>query len=482
MKKLLIISDIWPCESLTAGIALSKLIKSISRSIEVSTFVTINSSLKTTRPTFPPSAHNFYTFKPNEDWKGTFFLKFFLNRLITRCTFRDIDRITFALDEIIDKINPDHVLLVLQGQTTYLLSKHIISLGLPYSTLTWDPWDWWASTHGVGRDLDTLVKEIGAEVYAQGMHLVPTLKFADENFIEESRAKVIYFPEVAQEYSEVKKISSAKIKIVFSGANYSSRELLLFINCLRSVNWTLNGKEVFFHIVGALSPVKDRNIIEHGWIDNSMLPGFLTNFDIAFLPYPTDLHLLPVSEQSFPSKLSGYLSASLPVIYLGPSSASVLKVLPNVIFELIYDGEKIINLEQTVRDIDSSYLDLAKNAHSIYTSLFSYEAFEKNLLSWGASVDLLEESGRQSDSKPHEYSNSSYKYVGPKFKESILLHRLQLIFTRALVSKVWIFTRVFVSQVRTLLNKSLVSIGSLVANVYVSIFKFKNFRNLGDKI
>lgn len=480
MKRVLVVSDVWPCSDLTAGLALSKLIASISEMAEVHTFVFIDRSLTKHKPKTEHSVTNFFTFKPNENWTGGRPIRLILEPFIKFFTLREVDGVAEDLTLVFNQVRPDHVLMVLQGQTSYLLSKFVLDFKVPFTTLTWDPWEWWCSTHSVGPNLDLLVQESHQCIYNVGTHLVPTLKFAQANSIEESRSRIVYFPEFEASPSSRMKKSEEQINIVFSGQNYASHEISQFIDALRGMNWNMNGKQILFHIVGCTIQVRDKNVIQHGWIDNKFLPNFLRDFDIAFLPYPTKENLLSVAQQSFPSKLSTYLSASLPVIYLGPQSASVLEVAGNVTFVVNNDGENLTNLEEIIQEIDDRYVELALEANRLFHSKFSFKAFNLNIHSWGNSVGLNRDSEYKNESSDPISIDASYRRVTKHFQGTFLIRKIQLFFSRALITKL---KSTFIRLILLLRARSLVfgfavyvRLGESIANLYVTIFKLRNSR------
>jgi hypothetical protein len=480
MKKTLIVGDVWACDSLTAGIALKKFIFSISNFTEVSTFILIDRSLSKQIPNPIGCGKNFYISKPNEFWDGPRLMHRILSPLISYFTFREIGKIKSHLNEVIDELKPDHIIFVLQGQSAIILAKEMVVQGFSYSTITWDPWSWWTITHQVPRKIDAYVRKSLIDIYERGRHLVPTMTYSKVNGISENSFQVVYFPELPSDLKKSLEFPKVQIHIVFSGQNYASKELSIFIDALSAISWRFESKEIYLNIVGAKISHSSPNIINHGWVDHSRLPSFLAQFTIAFLPYPTDSTLSEVSEQSFPSKVSSYASAGLPIIYLGPKGTEVLDVISSFATPLQVLNDHVLNLENVLRKIDSNYLDLSGAAVRSYLKYFSYSSFDSNLSDWGNAVNL--KLVQQALASEITKSSHSYHNLGRVNEGSVFIRRIQILLSRRVFGILLVAVTLIVTKIRQRSLNSIVSLGKFISYFYVRKFQIKSWMKTRARI
>lgn len=110
------------------------------------------------------------------------------------------------------------------------------------------------------------------------------------------------------------------IKIALSGQLYAKMSIKYFKELLKE-NYTSQKYNIELHYFGtyslnSLSSNTGFKIIDHGYQKPIDLAECLKVCDFALLPY-FYLDNLEAANQSFPSKLVGYLEASLPILYIG---------------------------------------------------------------------------------------------------------------------------------------------------------------------
>ena len=462
MKKILLVGDTWPSNENSSSIAVKKFIQSISDYCEVSTFIIRNRKPNDVPPESIGLGEHFYLTGPEQNWTGPRFLRKCLTPFISLFTMLEIDHIKKLLQKILRKFDFDHVVFVLQGQVLILLSDKVISKELEYSTISWDPWIWWSTEHALPKKIDIHVRNSLVNIYKGGVHLVPTLNFAVKNQIDAQRARIIYWPEVAAVQNYRRTLLPSRLNIVFAGASYAKKELQFFIKNLEKIDWKFNEKVIFLHLIGPSFNIANANIIHHRRMNYADLPDFLARFDVGFLPYPCQNNILAVSEQSFPSKVSGYASAGLPIIYLGPVNAPVLSVISDFVFVLEFDEREILNLKDTFEKIISQRLKLKEEALSSYFRNFSYQAFDHNLFSWGVSVGLFKEVQRPHILSEEKLFPRPYKKVGNGYFGTLVLRKLQVLLSPA-------FFRFIFHSVKTMIFYS-VKTG---VSIYVYIWQIR---------
>lgn len=120
------------------------------------------------------------------------------------------------------------------------------------------------------------------------------------------------------------------INIAFAGSLYCKKEWNSLIDALSSVNWKLQGKDVYIHHIGTF-PVygakKDPHIIFHGLKSFDETIKLLSNMHIGYLPYWFSKKFKIAATTSFPGKMSAYVTAGLGIFHHGPDYTEVTKFL-----------------------------------------------------------------------------------------------------------------------------------------------------------
>lgn len=114
--------------------------------------------------------------------------------------------------------------------------------------------------------------------------------------------------------------------IGFAGNLYANQEWDALVRALASVNWSIGGRNVVIWVL-APHPIEAADLKAHvhclGWLPVDQAVQALSETDLTYLPYWFDSDRKLFVEQCFPNKLSTYLAAGRPVLYHGPSYASV---------------------------------------------------------------------------------------------------------------------------------------------------------------
>ncbi len=124
---------------------------------------------------------------------------------------------------------------------------------------------------------------------------------------------------------------SGKLVIGYAGGIYARREWEALLSALSSVDWRLRGREVSVRVLGSMareSRARGKVRIEYlGWRSAEETVEFMSQVDVAYLPYWFDKRHERQSRLCFPNKLSTYLAAGRPVLYHGPPYASPAEFL-----------------------------------------------------------------------------------------------------------------------------------------------------------
>ena len=151
----------------------------------------------------------------------------------------------------------------------------------------------------------------------------------------------------------------------------------------------VNQKRIELHYFGnnyqflldlcAQQGISSEFIVDHGFHDASYLIESIRNYDAAFLPY-FGLEKLNVARESFPSKFAVYVTAELPIFYVGYAHNKVSQIIKSSQIGSCFDDSSIItsrNLKEFIRiGRDSEFKDRIRLTYDKY---FSEETFLKNI-------------------------------------------------------------------------------------------------------
>jgi hypothetical protein len=197
---------------------------------------------------------------------------------------------------------------------------------------------------------------------------------------------MVLYPYI-HEFSFKAKVEGNPLKIAFSGQSYAEYEIGVFLNFLNSQEWRLGNRNVELHVFGSNSLASSKNITCHGWVDVEELSEHLSECDLSLLPYPLETEMSEVSRNSFPNKLITYVSAGLPIIYIGPDDSSVMSFVKEIGVHLKVGMESSWNLEiqDLLKDVSNEKLE---RFHEQY---FSKSQFAKTIELWMSSNQIKRE-------------------------------------------------------------------------------------------
>jgi glycosyltransferase involved in cell wall biosynthesis len=389
--KILLLSDIPPCENLTAGLVLSALVRFIPKD-SICFYIVSNPLVEIElSPEFSKIPMKLET-KPNENW--SFFPQ--------RRSLRTLSKVaTFAVECVIDKFvvdskikdaiafgqsqNVDRVWAVLQGQTTIRMAKKVADgIGVPLHTHVWDPFSWWATAHGLDNKTRNKVQKKFDEAikasYSVAVASEPMAELYQANFGVNAIPLIASHSSSLAQKPPVELRDEGVVLIGMAGQFYASSEWESLLKAMDLANWKIKGRDVKVVVLGPQKPPGDytENRVKYlGWKNQADAATILSLCDILYCPYPFDENLKEVSALSFPSKLVLYLLSGRPVLFHGPSYASpvrylrerrcgvsVSSLLPTVIYN---------ELERLIQN-SNTYQMYAENAQEAFTADFTLES------------------------------------------------------------------------------------------------------------
>ena len=389
MRKILIVSDVGPTKNFTGGLVLLRISEYLAKYFQIEWLILhqkhhagyvvglFHSSTKLT-----------WLYKPVENW-STKFNWLGISVLGEKFADKETNQIWSHIRRQISRDAPDHILLVLQGQTSFKIARHLLEESIEFSTLNWDPWIWWSRTNKVPKKFDKEVDKIFARLAFQN-HLVPTGEIASRYGILTANAATLYpyVPKLERSKEKIEFINPPddKINLVYSGQIYAPIEFDYLLAKLDAIGWTIGKKDIKLHYFGKEKPPKHRNIVNHGFIDPEDLVVQLSFFDIGILTYPHTESIPEVAQLSFPSKYATYAAASLPTIYLGPNNTPVSKMISEDIDKTV--NYESLNMNDALQDILSRKIEIKERIDQRYQKFFSQINFEETLNSVFAVPDI----------------------------------------------------------------------------------------------
>ena len=118
-----------------------------------------------------------------------------------------------------------------------------------------------------------------------------------------------------------------RLVIGYAGSVSGRSAFEALLEMLDSRGWCIRGREVVLRLMGRryiLDSTSSRRIEYLGWQPSTEATlALLSQCDIAYLPQPFEAEWAPFSRLSFPTKLTTYLVAGLPVLLHAPVGASL---------------------------------------------------------------------------------------------------------------------------------------------------------------
>ncbi len=119
---------------------------------------------------------------------------------------------------------------------------------------------------------------------------------------------------------------SSGITIGFAGSLYAVSAWDAFFRALDRLEWQIGGRPVTVRLIGGnvrLHLQRRCRVECVGWPENAEVLELLADCDVNYLPHPFEPGLADLARLSFPTKLSTYVAAGVPVFVHAPSHSSL---------------------------------------------------------------------------------------------------------------------------------------------------------------
>lgn len=324
-RQLVFLADCLPSDDSTAGSLLRNIITRLPEYWEVKMYVIRNPYLPLDRVGFIPNVQITMFAEPQSDWKGVLLpLVKWLGEKIAR---NEGKAISLQISRDLNSFSPEFFFVMPQ---THIVAQVALSLSSVVKNcnklvMMTDHHSWWSRTHGLSRREGRRFAEAWHSLFEKAEVRVLPSQRAQRLFTAELGRNAVLYPTFERKEKTTSHAAGVgdAIKIAFAGEDYAKQEIEIFLSGLATANNRIFDRPVEFHYFGKTTlNHKTFDYVNRGRIPAEELVEILSEFDFAFLPYPTDPEMALVSETSFPSKLTSYVAAGLPILYLGPVEGS----------------------------------------------------------------------------------------------------------------------------------------------------------------
>jgi glycosyltransferase involved in cell wall biosynthesis len=392
--KVLLISDVPPCDDFTAGIVLSAMVRFLPRGT-ICCFAVVNPLVSfRMSPEFGSIPVEFHH-KPLENWTWLP-QRFPLNRfasLVSRAgeTYTSGTQVKSLIAKAIAfgrKQQVDRVWAVLQGQTTIRMALAVAEgLNVPLHCQVWDPFSWWAKANRLDDHTTRKTQALFDKTIERSAAVATASHPMANNYRDRFRVKAI---PVISSYARTMACSpaaaplpGASITIGMAGQFYAADEWLRLLAALEAANWSVGGCRVNIVTMGPARPpaMPSSHVTFLGWKPQTEAVGLLNGCDFLYCPYPFDPAMEEVARQSFPSKLVLYLAAGRPLIFHGPAYSAAARYIADRgcgILSPSLSAEGILFEIEKMAGNNQLYSEMASIAHQAFLEDFTLESMARS--------------------------------------------------------------------------------------------------------
>ncbi|AAU03807.1 glycosyltransferase family protein [Rickettsia typhi] len=388
--KILLLTDIPPCENYTAGLVLNPLVEFLPLD-EIVICSVANPALEFKIPKTLNNIPHLKLFKPIEaamrykEGKigGLIAYGFELFNAATVKYFLLPKIIKFAKEHKVDAIWS-----VLQGQTIIRLTRPLAKkLSVSLFTQIWDPFEWWLRANKIDRlTQKRLLKEFDAVIKHSTCCATASWAMSESYKTQYDTPTIPLIAGLSKELARMPATSPHnryEYIISIAGQFYAQSEWLSLINALNQVNWIIAGRKIKVRVMGQGFQVFTQlhaNFEYLGWRSQEETIRLLAESDLLYMPYWFSEEFYKESSTSFPSKLVTYFASGRPVFCHAPEYSSPSKYIAEnnagYLCNSLSTDKIIYDLERAIIDA-VSYKTFAKNASQCFLRDFILERMQE---------------------------------------------------------------------------------------------------------
>ncbi|MCA9081266.1 MAG: hypothetical protein KDA58_11955 [Planctomycetaceae bacterium] len=228
----------------------------------------------------------------------------------------------------IDQFQPDLILTVLESaMAVQVIAALLPQIKVPLRTIVWDDvhtfcpagrLDRWTERQVYDAFRKTLRHSEQIAVICENMQVAYQREYGVDSFVLRHGLDAATTDACERDPNVY--------RIGFAGSVTTPDCMREFIAALDSMNWRLDGKEICLRMLGArfqLGTLSRQWIEYFGWRDVTETRNLLSECDLLYLPQSFLPDLRHLSELSFPTKLSTYVAANVPILLHAPDYASL---------------------------------------------------------------------------------------------------------------------------------------------------------------
>ncbi|MCC8406079.1 MAG: glycosyltransferase [Rickettsia endosymbiont of Sceptobius lativentris] len=391
--KVLLLTDMPPCQNFTAGLVLNRLVKFLPVE-QIAICSIINPALNPIVPEDLQEIPHLILQKPRESALR-----------ILKGPLSDISSFTFELFNaaqvkysLLPKIiafakqqEVTELWVVLEGQTIIRLTKILaFKLGLPLFTQIWDPFEWWLRDNKIDEFTQKRFLKEFDEVIKHSTCCATASWAMSESY--EAKYNIPTIPVIAGLPKELARMPAAsphnrnEFIISMAGQFYAQAEWLSLINALNQANWIIAGRKIKVRIMGGGFQAFTQlpaNFEYLGWCSQEETINLLNESDLLYMPYWFSEEFRKESSTSFPSKLVTYFASGRPVFCHAPDYSSPSKYIAEnnagYLCNSLAADKIIYELEKVITDEDS-YKEFATNGSKCFLRDFTLEHMKETFL------------------------------------------------------------------------------------------------------
>jgi glycosyltransferase involved in cell wall biosynthesis len=392
--KVLLLTDVPPCDDFTAGIVLSAMVKFLPRG-SICCFAVVNPfiSLRMS-PEFGGIPAEFHQ-KPLENWSWLP-RKFPFDRLSSSLalageTYTGGKHVKSLIDKAVEfgrDQHVDRVWAVLQGQTMIRMALAVAeALKVPLYSQVWDPFSWWAKANCLDDRTTRQTQDLFDRTIERSAAVATASHAMAENYRNQFGVKAIpvisSYPRAMACSPSVTPFVARSITIGMAGQFYAADEWLQLLTALEAVHWTVGGCRVTIVAMGPARPpaMPAGHVTFLGWKPQAEAVKILADCDFLYCPYPFDPAMEEVARQSFPSKLVLYLAAGRPVIFHGPIYSAVAQYIANKGCGVLMTKLSAFEIPSEIQQLflnQQLYSERASNAQKAFLEDFTLESMARS--------------------------------------------------------------------------------------------------------
>jgi glycosyltransferase involved in cell wall biosynthesis len=392
--KVLLISDIPPCDDFTAGIVLSAMVRFLPRG-SICCFAVVNPLVSLRMSSefngIPVKFHR----KPLEKWASLpdGFPVSRISSLASRAweiaaSNRQVKSLIAKAVAFGQEQQVDRVWAVLQGQTTIRMALAVADgLNVPLHTQVWDPFSWWAKANHLDDRTTNKTQDLFDETIRRSAAVAtashPMATLYQDRFGVKAVPVISSYPRAIACTPVAGRRAGEPIVIGMAGQFYAADEWLQLLAALHAVDWTVGGCRASIVAMGPMRPpsMPAANVTFLGWKSQAEAIRILAGCDFLYCPYPFDPSMEEVARLSFPSKLVLYLASGRPVIFHGPAYSSAADYIASKdcgVLATSLSAESILHEIERLAGDRELYTDMASKAQAAFLEDFTLESMARS--------------------------------------------------------------------------------------------------------